>query len=114
MKMLLVACLVVLAGCSAPEPAGVKAIVGAKLQASAQAAPIEYSVVVVADGKITAAGAQATTPVPKGAEITSGKGKIVEPAPGGSIEPGKPADLVLRDAASLSVESTMHNGEWVK
>lgn len=114
MRRLLLTFAVALIGCTQPEPTGVKAIVGARLRPGGQKAEIEHSVVLVSDGKIQAAGPQATTPVPKGAEIVAGLGKIVEPVSGGSIETGKPADLILRDAASLSVESTMHNGEWAK
>jgi hypothetical protein len=53
--------------------------------------------------------------VPKGAQITSGKGKLVTPAPSSSlIAAGEPADLVLRDAATNSAEMIMHDGEWVR
>ena len=113
MKALLCA-LLLLAGCGAPSGSGVKVIVGAKLIRGGQP-EIEHSVVVVADGKFRAVGAQSDVPVPKGSEITSGLGKILEPrTPGGAIEPGQPADLLLRDAASLSAEMFMHNGEWGK
>jgi len=106
----LLAISLVLAGCSAPEPSGVKVIVGAKLAPAAGQPAIEYSVIVIADGKIRAVGPQATTPVPKGSEITSGMGRVITDP----LEIGKPADLVLRDAATGSVEATMKNGEWVK
>jgi hypothetical protein len=94
-----------LVGCSAPEPSGVKAIVGARLSPA-----VEYSVVVVAEGKIRAAGPQSTTPVPKGAEITDGKGRVLS----GAIEVGQPADLELRNASTGAVEAVMRRGEWVK
>jgi imidazolonepropionase-like amidohydrolase len=96
-----------MAGCSAPEATGVKVIVGARMDGPPV---VEYAVVVIAEGKFRAVGPQATTPVPKGAEIIGGLGKVIE----GSLEAGKPADLVLRNAATGSVESTMKNGEWVK
>jgi hypothetical protein len=100
-----------LVACVSPQESGVKVIVGAKLDPGAGRPPIDYSVVVVADGKIRAAGPQATTPVPKGAEITRGLGMTIEPAPGGgSIEPGQPANLVLKGAT----ERTMRNGEWLE
>ena len=95
-----------LASCASPPPSGVKAIVGARLEAGS----IEYSVVVVAEGKVRAVGPQATTPVPKGSEITDGKGRMIHE----SIEVGQPADLVLRNAATGSVVASMKNGEWVK
>ena len=57
--------------------------------------------------------------VPKGAQLTSGMGKLVTPAPGSAnvirvIAAGEPANLVLRDAATQSAEMTMHDGEWLK
>ena len=99
--------LLALAGCSAPDTTGVKAIVGARIEGSP---PIEYSVVVIAEGKFRAVGPQAITPVPKGAELTDGKGRVIS----GVLEAGKPADLVIRNAATGSVESTMKSGEWIK
>jgi hypothetical protein len=104
LKRAKVLCLLTLAGCTSPQDSGVKAIVGARLDG------IPYSVVVIANGKITAAGPQADVPVPKGAEITRGIGKIVS----GHIAPGEPADLVLQDASTGQTEMTMHNGEWLK
>ena len=92
------------AACSSP-PSGVKAIVGAKLDA------IEYSVVVIENGKIRAVGSQADVPVPKGSEITSGLGKTIAPI-ASPIDPGQPAELVLRDRATGAVRATMHKGEW--
>jgi cytosine/adenosine deaminase-related metal-dependent hydrolase len=84
-----------------------KAIVGARIEGPPV---IEYSVVVIADGKFRAVGPQATTPVPKGAALTDGKGRVISDP----LEVGQPADLVLRNAATGSVESAMKNGEWVK
>ena len=92
-----------LAGCREPEQARVKAIVGAKLGS------MEHSVVVIEGGKIRDVGPQSSTPVPKGAEITSGLGSTLVPASGGAIEPGKPADLSLEGASTR----TMRAGEWV-
>jgi hypothetical protein len=90
-----------LVGCTSSS--GVKVIVGAKL------GTIDYSVVVIEDGKITAAGPQSQVPVPKGSEITSGIGMTLEPD-GGSIEPGHAANLILRGPTTKK----MHNGEWVQ
>jgi hypothetical protein len=100
-KLLLLASLA-LAGCTSPDASGVKVIVGAKLGA------IDYSVVVIENGKITAAGPQSQIPVPKGSEITRGIDMTIEPD-GNSIEPGQPANLILKGAK----ERKMHNGEWV-
>jgi hypothetical protein len=105
MSRLVIAGCLSLAACVAPQESDVKVIVGARL------GNIDYSVVVVANGKIQAAGSQATTPVPKGAEITRGLGMTIERAPdGGPIEPGQPANLVLKGAT----ERVMRNGEWVQ
>jgi hypothetical protein len=99
MKKLLLLSAMIVAGCSSPS--GVKVIVGAKLGS------IDYSVVVIENGKITAAGPQSQVPVPKGSEITRGIGMTIEPD-GDSIEPGHPANLILKGAT----ERKMHNGEW--
>ena len=79
-----------------------KVIVGARL------GTIDYSVVVIENGKITAAGPQSQIPVPKGSEITSGIGMTLEPD-GDPIEPGHPANLILKGPT----DRKMHNGEWV-
>jgi hypothetical protein len=103
------------AGCTRPEDSGVIAVVGAKLDPGGGKPEIEYSVIVVKDGKFQAVGTQAATPVPKGAQITQGLGKLVEPATRGRvIEVGQPATFLLRDAYTLSVEMQMLDGAWVK
>ncbi len=105
---------IALTACTSPQESGVKVIVGAKLIAGPVAAPIEYSVVVVQDGKFREVGPQSSIPVPKGAEMTRGLGMIIEPAPGGGpISAGQPADLILKDEKS-STQRTMHHGEWVR
>lgn len=103
MKKFLLFAALALAGCTSPDASGVKVIVGAKLGA------IDYSVVVIENGKITAAGPQSQVPVPKGSTITRGIGMTIEPD-GDSIEPGHPANLTLKGAT----ERKMHNGEWVQ
>jgi hypothetical protein len=103
MKKLVLLAALGLAGCTSPDASGVKVIVGAKLGA------IDYSVVVIENGKITAAGPQSQVPVPKGSEITRGIGMTIEPD-GDSIEPGHAANLILKGAT----ERKMHNGEWVQ
>jgi hypothetical protein len=102
---------VLLGACTSPDASGVKVIVGAKLIAAPGREPIDYSVVIVENGKITAAGPQSSTPVPKGSAITRGIGMTIEPEPGGSpIEPGRAANLVLKGPT----ERKMLNGEWVQ
>ena len=99
-----------LASCVHPGDSGVQVIVGAKLEPGPGRAPVEYSVVVVADGKFRAVGPQSSTPVPVGAKMTSGRGMTIEPVPGGDpIEPGRPANLVLKNTH----DRLMRNGVWV-
>ena len=107
MKKLLVIAALTLAACTAPDASGVKVIVGAKLIPAPGRAPIDYSVVVIEGGKIIAAGPQSQIPVPKGSAITRGIGMTIE-SDGDSIEPGHPANLILKGAT----ERKMHNGEW--
>lgn len=109
-KLLLLLTVVVLAACVSPEESGVKVIVGAKLIQAPGSAPIDYSVVVIEKGKFREVGPQQSTPVPKGAEMTRGIGMTIEPLPGGTpIEPGKPADLILKG----NPDRKMKAGEWV-
>jgi cytosine/adenosine deaminase-related metal-dependent hydrolase len=109
MKHCVLALAVLLSACTSPS--GVQVIVGAKLIAGQDQPPVEYSVVIVENGKIREMGPQSSTPVPKGAEITRGNGLTLEPEPGsGAIEVGKPADLVLKGA---NQDRVMHHGVWV-
>jgi hypothetical protein len=106
----LVCLAVFLTACTSPQDSGVQVIVGARLESGANKTPIEYSVVVIADGKIRAAGTEAAVPVPKGSEITRGMGMTIEPVPGGEpIEAGRPANLMLKG----STTRTMRNGKWI-
>ena len=115
-KSILLLTIAVLSSCgSQSDSSAVKVIVGAKLDPGHDQPRLEHSVIVIRDGKFQAVGPQALIPVPKGAQITSGMGKLVTPAPSSSvITAGEPADLVLRNAATNSVEKTMHGGEWLK
>jgi imidazolonepropionase-like amidohydrolase len=64
---------------AAPRPApGLVAIRGAKIVPVSRP-PIEDGVIVLRDGKIEAVGPAATTPVPEGARIVDGKGKVAIP-----------------------------------
>ena len=113
MKTIPVILAFVLVSCASPT-SPIKVIVGAQLDPGRGNPRIEHSVIVIRDGKFAAVGPQASTPVPKGAQITSGKGKLVTPAPATAlIASGQPADLVLRDASTNSAEMTMHDGEWL-
>jgi hypothetical protein len=108
--------LLLLASCGSPaDSSPVKVIVGAQLDPGHERPRIEHSILVIRDGKFQAVGPQASTPVPKGAQITSGMGKLITPmASSGLIASGEPADLVLRNAATNSAEKVMHGGEWLK
>ena len=114
-RPILLLTLALLASCGAPDSSSVKVIVGAQLDPGRQGPRLEHSVIVIRDGKFEAVGPQQSTPVPKGAQIISGMGKLVTPAPSSSlIAAGEPADLVLRNAATNSAEKVMHDGEWLK
>ena len=115
-KSILLLMLALLASCGSPaDSSPVKVIVGAQLDPGHDNPRLEYSVIVIRDGKFQAVGPEASTPVPKGAQIIAGKGKLVTPAPSSAlIAAGEPADLVLRDAATNSAEKIMHDGEWLK
>jgi hypothetical protein len=106
-RLLLPLPLLALAGCL-PEPAPVKTIVGARLIDGTGRPPIEYSIVVIEGDRIKAAGPQTTVPVPKSGENINGLGMTLEPLPGNTIEPGQPADLVLKG----STERRMKSGQW--
>jgi imidazolonepropionase-like amidohydrolase len=104
-----------LISCGSPSDSSLKVIVGAQLDPGHDRPQLEHSVIVIRDGKFEAVGPQASTPVPKGAQITSGMGKLITPAPSSAlIAAGEPADLVLRNAATKSAEKIMHDGEWLQ
>ena len=110
-----------LAGCSgsgervsAGDGGSMLAIVGARLEPSLEAEPIEYSVVVVQDGKFQAVGPQATTPVPKDAKTMQGAGLTISPSPyNATIAVGEPANLTLQETDTGTPRGIMSNGEWV-
>lgn len=62
-----------------PEATGTFAIVGARLIDGTGAAPVSNSVVIVRDGRIVAAGPQATTPVPSGIKVIHAEGQSLLP-----------------------------------
>jgi hypothetical protein len=107
----LVASAAALCACTPAQESGVKVIVGARLEPGAGREAIDYSVVVIADGKFRAVGSQSATPVPKGSEITRGLGMTVhgistdEP-----IEVGRAANLVLEGGGQ---RREMRNGDWI-
>ncbi len=115
MKYLALGFALLLAGCTEPATEhGLKAIVGGSLEIVPGVTPIEYSVIVIAQGKIQMLGPQAMVPVPKGAETISAKGQRILPSPDDAkLLPGEPANLKLIDVASGATK-VMKNGEWVR
>ena len=106
--------LLLLAACTSPGESGITAIVGAQLEPSLDAEPIPFSVVVVANGIIQAAGPQQTTPVPKGAETIRGAGMLILPMPyTATIAPGEPANLMIRDSETRAPKALMRDGVWI-
>ncbi|MEO8099100.1 MAG: hypothetical protein ABI811_15460 [Acidobacteriota bacterium] len=108
--------LVLLTSCAEPTAeAGLKAIVGGRLEVSLDAEPIPYSVIVIGGGKIRSVGPQASTPVPKGAETINAKGKLIRPMPyDATIVAGQPANFILLNAETGAPDSIMQSGEWVR
>jgi hypothetical protein len=114
MRYLALCSALLLAACASPGSSGVQVIVGAKLIAAPGSTPVEYSVVVIEDGKFKAVGAQSSTPVPKGSEITRGLGMTIAPPPGGApIESGHAANLVLKETEQGPVVRIMRDGHWL-
>ncbi len=113
LKRAVTAGFLLLVGCVHPEDSGVQVIVGAKLEAfPGDAAPVEHSVVVVADGKFQAVGAQSSTPVPIGAKMTQGLGMTIEPVSAADpIEVGRPGES--RSSRAIVIESCAA-GVWVQ
>ena len=110
MKLFVIVLALALTACTPPETSGIKAIVGAKLIPAPNRPPIEYSVVIIENGKFREVGPQSAIPVPKGAEITRGNGSTIESVPGGGpIEAGQSADLLLEGATKRE----MRHGDWV-
>lgn len=97
-------------------------IVGAGLVDAQNRVAVPYSVVVVKDGKIEAAGPQASVPVPRDSAKVNGLGKfVVSGAPGKAIQPGEPANLLLVTANPEQdsnfrekIERRMVDGRWVQ
>ncbi len=106
-----IACFAALSAC-APEPSDIKVIVGGRLVDARGKVAFEHAVVVIDGPTVRAVGRQADIPIPAASSRVSGAGKIIAPREGsGSIEPGKPANLVL--IGNGRVERAMENGEWM-
>ena len=105
--LLLLAFLVLLSGCTAPEQ-NRTAIVGARMPGP-DGRTIERSIVIVEDGRIRAAGPQAMTPMPKDAEVVDAYGGEIKPGNGKPLAPGAPADFALVKDGRTRV---MKDGQW--
>jgi imidazolonepropionase-like amidohydrolase len=117
----LVAAFALLAGaCAEPPLPETKVIIGATLL-DGMNPPLEHSIVIVQEGRITAAGPQQSIPVPAGSEKVNGAGKFIVAANRASrIEPGATADLLLLAANPLHdpanyerIDRRMVSGKWV-
>ena len=107
---LLVAPLLIgLAGCAHPSAEAVRpiAIAGARLEPGAGKPAIEYSIVIVENGKFRAVGEQANVPMPKEAVIVDGLRHTIV-ADVNPIEPGQPANLTLKGPQGR----VMRDGKW--
>jgi hypothetical protein len=117
MKSLLV-CFVslLLTACgSVPTEQGLKVVVGGALQNALGAETLPFSVIVIANGRIRDIGAQASTPVPKGAETISAKDKVIRPIPPSTaLAPGQSADFILTDKDISVPDQIYNNGVRVK
>jgi cytosine/adenosine deaminase-related metal-dependent hydrolase len=103
--------LILLAGCGEISSGRKKiAIAGARLEPGGGKPAIPYSIVVVEDGKFKAVGEQAEVPLPKDSEVVNGLEQTLTPTdPNGTIEPGKPANLMMKGARETR---TMKEGVW--
>src|SRR5882724_4074331 len=72
--------LLALSACKPAEEGHLKAIIGAVLIDGAGGPPVTNSVVVVASGRIRAAGPLSTIPIPVDADKIDGSGKFLVPA----------------------------------
>ena len=98
-----------LAACSGPKIPTKIAIAGAKLLPGGGKPVIEFSIILIENGMIVEAGPQASVRMPKDYKIISGLGHQIEPLPGGILEQGQPANLVMRGAPRTR---TMRQGVW--
>ena len=85
------------------------AIAGARLEPGGGKPVIPYSIVIVENGRIKAAGEQAEVPLPKDAEIINGLEHTIAPIGPGVIEPGKPANFIFKSPQGTR---TMREGKW--
>ncbi len=110
-KRFLVAIALLAASCGQPEDAAIQVLVGGTLQDGRSSAAIDHPVVVVEGGKISAAGTQAHTPVPRGSVKVDTTGLTIRPQAGSIIAPGEPANLEIVGSDGV-VTRRMVGGVW--
>jgi len=88
--------LIGLCACKPPEEDRMKAIVGAVLIDGLGGPPLSDSLVVVAGGRIRAAGPRSALSIPAGAETLDGSGKFLAPAPIDVYPSAAPAGVKAR------------------
>ena len=114
-SVLVAALALLLSGCAAiPTEPGLKAVVGGSLQTTLGAEPLPFTILIIAGGKIRDVGPQSNTPIPKGAETISAKGKVIRPMLGMTIAAGQPADFLLTDNDPKVPDQVYSNGERVQ
>ncbi|BDC47757.1 hypothetical protein F183_A00730 [Bryobacterales bacterium F-183] len=107
---LLLSALLLIGSCAHPSAEGVRpiAIAGARLEPGGANPPIDYSIVIVEDGKFRAVGPQTSVPLPKEADVVDGLNQTIV-ADGNPIAVGQPANLTLKGPKGVR---TMREGKW--
>jgi hypothetical protein len=101
------ALLLCLCACEPPEepsgPGHTTVIVGAVLLDGQSGPPMSDSVVVVAGGRIQAAGPRSTVPIPQEAEEVDGSSRSLVPTPIGVCDRAEPPGIPVADSVSPAV-----------
>lgn len=107
--LLALAAIGIASSCTHPSAEGVRpiAIAGARLETGGGNPAIDYSIVIVEDGKFRAVGPQTSVPMPKEAEIVDGLNHTIVPD-GNPIAVGQPANLILKGPNGRK----MREGVW--
>ncbi len=112
MKVITLILTLLLVACGQPENSTVQVLVGGKLLDGKSNTPVDHPIIVIEDGKITAAGSQVHVPVPRGSHKTNTAGFTIRPSnEGKTIEVGQPANLELVDGSGAVVRK-MIAGNW--
>jgi hypothetical protein len=108
MRIRLLAVLTCLA-LTACQKSDVKVLIGATTITAPGAAPIEDSVIVVANGRIRSLGIRKDVPIPQDSERTDLTGKKIAPPEGARITVNESADLIVSGGG---VSRRMVHGQW--